>query len=133
MQNGIRSRFGVSAFACLPRASTSIMTDSYRTIDEVKVISERDNLYRTIDEVARQMQLLCVTFGEVKFFFDKYKVADGEHGADAVSAAWAVANAGSTVEELNTLTNMRARWGPWRASRRNSWDICPSSSPHLPI
>ena len=54
------------------------MTDSYRIIDEVKVISERDNLSRTIDEVARQMQLLCVTLGEVKFFFDKYKVADGE-------------------------------------------------------
>ena len=80
MQNGIRSRFGVSAFACLPRASTSIMTDSYRTIDEVEVISERGNLYRTIDEVARQMQLLRGNLREVNVFFDKLKVADGGQG-----------------------------------------------------
>ena len=136
MQTGIRSRFGVSAFACLPRASTSIMTDSYRTIDEVKVISERDNLYRTIDEMARQMQLLSATVREVKFFFGKFKVADGgqgnpslvvANGADAVSAAWAVANARSTVEELNTLTNSAFEMVGWKSNSSHVQEASSSS------
>ena len=83
------------------------MSNGYGTTDE-------DNLYRIIDEMAVKAQKLCATLGDVKFFFREFKVADGDqgnpslllgNGADEARVAWAVANACSTVEKLNTLTN----------------------------
>ena len=125
MQNSIRSRFGVSAFACLSRASTSIIMDSYRTINEVGVMSERENLYRTIEEVAQQLQLLRGTLREVNGFFDMVKVTDvGQgtaslavaNGADAVRAAQALTKACRGLEELNTLTKTAFEMVGWKSN-----------------
>ena len=92
------------------------------TIDE-------DKLYRAIDEIARQVQLLCAILGDVKFFFRKFKVADGDqgnpsllvgNGADAATVACAVANACSTVEKLNTLTNNAVEMVGWKSNASSS-------------
>ena len=92
------------------------MTDSYRTINEVGVMSDRENLYRTIEEVARQLQLLRANLREVNGFFDKFKVTDEANGADAVRAAWALTNACSALEEVNTLTNSAFEMVGWKSN-----------------
>ena len=90
--------------------------DGYRITNEVGVMSERETLYRTLEEVARQLQLLRANLREVNGFVDKFKVTDVANGADAVRAAWALTNACSALEEVNMLTNTAFERVGWKSN-----------------